>query len=69
MVWYSDHRVAFLMYVPASLAGLLAVQVRVLAHNCVHTILWADTQSVYFVKRQEHGNFGDSSDISWFIYV
>lgn len=27
MVWYSDHRLAFLMYVPASLAGLLATQV------------------------------------------
>jgi hypothetical protein len=27
MVWYSDHRLAFLMYVPAALAGLLATQV------------------------------------------
>lgn len=27
MVWYSDHRLAFLMYVPASVAGLLATQV------------------------------------------
>ncbi len=28
MIWYADHRLAFLMYVPAALAGLLAVQVR-----------------------------------------
>ena len=27
MVWYSDHWLAFLMYVPAALAGLLATQV------------------------------------------
>ena len=33
MVWYSDHWLAFLMYVPAALAGLLATQVGGLLTN------------------------------------
>lgn len=38
MIWYANHKLAFLMYVPAALAGLLATQVGTQCHavpaNC-----------------------------------